>query len=95
MAILGQAGSNQQTVRETGWSVSIGSLYGELEELKSRLGILATRIEPLLNMNAESAKNASVPRTPKPKALEEIDNATARVVELRQCIVEMIERIEI
>lgn len=86
---------NQQAARETGWSVSIGNLFNEIDGLKNGLGILATRIEPLLNMAAEQPKNPGAPRPPKPKALEEIDNATARIVELRETVQEMIGRIEI
>jgi len=69
--MLGQIGATQ-AVKETGWSVSMGNLFNEIEELKNRIGILATRVEPFLNMTGEQQKNPSAPRPPKPKALEEM-----------------------
>ena len=83
-------------LKQTGWSSSITELNHQIEQLKERIGVLASRLEPLFcPEQMTNNKTPGEPTPPKAQAILEIDSASYRIKELREIINEMTQRLEI
>ena len=85
------------TVKQTGWSSAMCELDSQIGGLKERVGILASRIEPLFCPEQPTicADKPVQPNPPKAKVILEIDSACYRILEIKTIINGMIQRLEI
>ena len=85
-----------QEVKQTGFGSSICELNHQVELLTERLGVMYSRIEPLLNPQQKAVNpNQKQPTCPKPTAIIEIDSVSEKLEQIRITLDECIARLEI